>query len=216
MKAPSTSELRLRLARGEDAQTEFKQRLPRGPALARTLAALANTEGGWLLVGVDDRGTVLGLADASAARRQLEELARTRLEPEQRLEFAILAIEERTLLLCVVPSAPQPVRVLEESGERIEYVRVGASTRRAQGPALRALRRGSRKARPSNPLERSILEWLGRRGPHPDGARVEAFARERNIGLERARRAFVHLELAGAIIGSGHGKRRSYTLLKSS
>ncbi len=216
MKAPSTSDLRLRLARGEDAQTEFKQRLPRGLAAVRTLAALANTRGGWLLVGVDDRGNVLGLADAPAARRQLEELARTRVEPELRLEFAILAFDERALLLCVVAPALQPVRVLEESGERIEYVRVGASTRRALGPALRALRRGSRRARASNPLERSILEWLARVGPHPDGARVEAFARERNIGLERARKAFVHLELAGAIIGSGHGKRRSYTLLLSS
>jgi predicted HTH transcriptional regulator len=204
------------LARGEDAQTEFKQRLPRGPALARALAALANTKGGWLLVGVDDQGRVLGLADAPAARRQIEELARTRLEPELRVEFAVLSFEDRSLLLCVVPSAPQPVRVLEESGQQIEYVRVGASTRRAQGPALRALRHGRRSARASNPLERSILEWLARIGPHPNGARVETFARERNIGLERARKAFVNLELAGAIIGSGHGKRRSYTLLLSS
>jgi hypothetical protein len=105
------------------------------------------------------------------------------------------------------------VLVLEDDGERVEYLRVGASTRRAQGPALRALRRGVRSARPANALERSILDWLARRGPHPDGSEVAAFARERNIGLERARRAFVHLELAGAIVGSGHGRRRTYTLL---
>lgn len=213
MKAPSESELRQRLARGEDAGTEFKQRLPRGLAAVRTLAALANTKGGWLLVGVEDRGRVLGLAEPADTRRQLEELARARLEPALRLEFATARIDGQCLLLCAVARAREPVLVLEDDGERVEYLRVGASTRRAQGPALRALRRGVRSARPANALERSILDWLARRGPHPDGSAVAAFARERNIGLERARRAFVHLELAGAIVGSGHGRRRTYTLL---
>ncbi len=61
-----TPEAILRFVReGESLHAEFKQRLPPQDALARTLAAFANAEGGVMLIGVGDRGEVLGLPEES-------------------------------------------------------------------------------------------------------------------------------------------------------
>jgi uncharacterized membrane protein YeaQ/YmgE (transglycosylase-associated protein family) len=67
-------ELQELLAAGENERVEFKTSArynhhtkERDPNLelviARTVAAFANTGGGWLLIGVDDAGRVVGLAD---------------------------------------------------------------------------------------------------------------------------------------------------------
>lgn len=215
VKPPTEQELLARLQQGENAQTEFKQRLPQGPGALRTLVALANTDGGWLILGVDDRGGILGLGDPSVTRRVLEDSVRERIAPPIALRFVEFVIAGRSVLVCLVPRGKEVHRLEEDAGKAVEYVRLGASSRRAQGPALRALKQGARRHRPANALEAQVLDWLARRGPHQDGSRVDDFAREHNIGMERARRAFVHLELAGAIIGSGHGKRRAYTLART-
>ncbi len=54
-------ELRALVARGEGQRTEFRAAEADAADLARALAALANSGGGTLLVGVGDDGSILGL-----------------------------------------------------------------------------------------------------------------------------------------------------------
>ena len=49
-----------RVERGEDARTEFKRGLGDLGAVGRTLCAFANGEGGLVVIGVDDSGTIVG------------------------------------------------------------------------------------------------------------------------------------------------------------
>jgi ATP-dependent DNA helicase RecG len=56
------------LARGEDSRHQFKRDATNADSLAAELAALANSGGGCVLLGVADDGSVLGL-DAAAVRR---------------------------------------------------------------------------------------------------------------------------------------------------
>ena len=51
------------IANGESETAEFKSRLPPDHIVARELAAFSNTKGGILLIGVGDRGEILGLSD---------------------------------------------------------------------------------------------------------------------------------------------------------
>ena len=62
------AELLQRLARGEDSRQQFKRDATNADGLACELAALANSGGGQLLLGVADDGSVVGL-DAAAVRR---------------------------------------------------------------------------------------------------------------------------------------------------
>ena len=50
------------LTAGEGTQVEFKERY--NSRVIESLVAFANTSGGQVLIGVDDRGRVIGLADA--------------------------------------------------------------------------------------------------------------------------------------------------------
>jgi Putative DNA-binding domain len=217
MKVPSPEEVLTRIRAGEDARTEFKQRLPQGDRALRTLVAFANTRGGWLLLGVSDQGTIVGLEEPRAVQSELESASAQWIDPPLPLEFQVIQLEQRRILLCVVRASRRaPHRLRHPRAEAEVLVRAGASSRSAEGASLRALERGHKGAGPRNRLERQILDWLARERREAlrplGGATVERFARASNIGYERARRAFVHLELAGAILGSGHGKRRTYTL----
>jgi len=54
------------IEQGESETVEFKTFLPPDNVIARDLIAFANTRGGILIVGVDDRGAVLGLPGLSS------------------------------------------------------------------------------------------------------------------------------------------------------
>lgn len=56
------------LARGEDSQHQFKRDFTSADSVAAELAALSNTAGGRLLIGVTDAGIVAGLNAADIAR----------------------------------------------------------------------------------------------------------------------------------------------------
>lgn len=49
------------IAEGEHQQQDFKMRIEDGRKIARTLVAFANTDGGRLLIGVKDNGSVSGI-----------------------------------------------------------------------------------------------------------------------------------------------------------
>lgn len=55
------SELLQRLAHGEDSRQQFKRDATNADSLTSECAALANSGGGQLLLGVADDGTMVGL-----------------------------------------------------------------------------------------------------------------------------------------------------------
>ena len=48
------------IARGEPGGVERKAAIPKGDGLCPSVAAFANTRGGWILLGVDDAGPIVG------------------------------------------------------------------------------------------------------------------------------------------------------------
>lgn len=56
------------LAQGEDSQYQFKRTLTNADAFAAELAAFANTNGGYIIIGVEDDGTISGLSREDIAR----------------------------------------------------------------------------------------------------------------------------------------------------
>ena len=49
------------IAEGESQTVEFKTRLPKGDDIARIIVSFANTAGGILVIGVDDKGKIVGI-----------------------------------------------------------------------------------------------------------------------------------------------------------
>ena len=61
-----------RIEAGEDARTEFKREIGNMSAVGKTLCAFANGDGGVVLLGVDDSGSITGIAeDPEAVQERL-------------------------------------------------------------------------------------------------------------------------------------------------
>lgn len=203
-------ELARLISEGEGKQLEFKRGLPGDAKVARTLCAFANTRGGLLLIGVGDRGEVVGAPRPRESMTRLRAVAAERLEPPLAVELGAVLVGERRIVWCSVPLSPlRPHASLGDADERELVVRVGASNRRASGGTLRSIRAQRAGAAELDQLERRILRWIQSVGAP---ATVAAFAHAHNVGLQRARRAFTRLELAGRLVAHGAGVRRLYAV----
>ncbi len=56
------------ISRGEDSRTQFKQTVTNPESVAADLVAFSNSNGGRILIGVNDQGTVIGLSPADIRR----------------------------------------------------------------------------------------------------------------------------------------------------
>jgi predicted HTH transcriptional regulator len=213
----SEAELLERIAEGEGRSLEFKRGLPRDERLARTLCAFANTRGGLLLVGVEDDGRIVGAPRPRETASEIRRIARDFVEPPVRVEVRPVRCEEGVVVVARVNVSPErPHRLLRSDRDHEIVVRVGASNRVARGATLAALRAQRTASRPRNELERQILAWVRkrvRRSSHPGGDATPAgFGKAHNIGVQRARKAFVRLENDGLLVGHGRGSGRYYGL----
>lgn len=211
------AELRERIAEGEGRSLEFKRGLPRDERLARTLCAFANTRGGLLLVGVEDDGRIVGAPRPRETSAEIRRIARDFIDPPLRPEVRSLRCEEGTVVAArVVVSKERPHRTRRSDRADEVVVRVGSSNRVARGATLAALRAQRTATRPRNELERQILAWVAeraRRSGVPGGDATPAgFAKARNLGVQRARKAFVRLENDGLLVGHGRASARVYGL----
>jgi hypothetical protein len=140
-------ELLALIRQGESEKLEFKstlrQNLATGKpgkeielAALKTVAAFLNTDGGVLLVGVNDEGRILGLApdnfeNDDHALRHFTALLQQHLglECAPYVDFKLRLMDEQQVLL--VRCAPSPAPVFLKAGKEEEfYIRVGPSSRK--------------------------------------------------------------------------------------
>lgn len=214
---PSPEDIVNLIAKGEGKNVEFKRGLPRDEKTARSLCAFANTRGGLLLIGVGDRGETVGAPHPRATAKRVLEIAAGRVDPPLVVRVGCVEIESKPIVWCSVPLSPgRPHAVLHEDDTREVVVRAGSSNRVASGATLALIKSQRSAAGGLDPLKRSILAWVdahNRAARDPGGAAtIKGFAEARNIGLQRARRAFTDLEVAGRLVGHGSGARRVFSL----
>ena len=67
------AEIRRLIRQGEDSYTEFKEAMAHPDDLAATIVAFANTDGGRLIVGVSDEGTVTGVPNTDRTMQRIDQ-----------------------------------------------------------------------------------------------------------------------------------------------
>ena len=122
------------IAGGEDSFTEFKRDVSQRSAFAGEMIAFANTEGGYILVGVVDDGSVVGVAQPQRVEEAIMNIARHNCNPPLLPVVDRVATDEGTVL---VVNVPRRVGVPHENNSGQCYIRVG-STKRLTTPQERA------------------------------------------------------------------------------
>lgn len=116
----------------EGVRLEFKQRISSQEKIAKTLSAMANTDGGLVLIGTSDQRRITGI-DPDEERYMVQAANQAFCTPKVSLEVHEISIdpdspdaEEKYILLVVVHRSEGPVvSVLQPDGSHKAYRRVG-------------------------------------------------------------------------------------------
>ena len=131
------------IQQGETKILEFKQQLPKGDQLAKTLVAFANTAGGKLIVGVNDQRQVVGIqGDEFDLMDQVASIVHDRCQPPLLPNIYLETLQNKTVLVIQVYRGNQLPYYLKSQGrEQGVYIRLGATNRQAGVEMIQELQR---------------------------------------------------------------------------
>ena len=203
------------LKRSEGKTLEFKRDFSSRRGIVRTVVAFANTAGGVLLIGVEDKtGFVRAVADVLAAEERLANILADTVAPQVMPDIEVLPWRDRHVIAAeVFPSSRRPHRVRAEGRDGV-YVRVGSTNRRADPALVDEMRRfANRQAYDEEPLPQLQSEAVDFR------AASESFAPKRKLrrsdlntlGLVVRDQAREVPTVGGVLLfGSGNEKERHF------
>lgn len=119
---------------GENSGVEFKRDQVHPDSLAKEVAALLNLEGGRILLGVDDDGTVSGLArDVPGAEQWVMNACRDQLRPAIIPYWETVPWDEsRAVGVVTLPAnSPDKPYKAKRGAAWVTFVRVGSTSREA-------------------------------------------------------------------------------------
>lgn len=131
------AELHEIIRNGESSGVEFKRADVEGRKLAREVAALANLEGGHVLLGVDDDGTVTGLSrSVSETEEWVMNVCRDAVLPPMIPFWETIvwdaAMDTRVGVITIPENAPdKPYKARTGGGHAVTMMRVGTASREA-------------------------------------------------------------------------------------
>jgi hypothetical protein len=148
---------------GESETVEFKAFLPPDNVVARDLIAFANTQGGILIVGVDDQGQVLGLPDAEVERtvERLERISTSLCQWSTRVGTADLK-GKKVVFLVLTPAPSHLAPVMTSAGDI--YAREGTrDVRLTESQSLDLVRKHrphNQQPQASHPSDRPCIVFV--------------------------------------------------------
>ncbi len=167
------------LRRPEGKTLEFKRDLSSPEGILKTVVAFANTVGGVVLIGVEDKTRhVLGVAEPLAVEEKIASLLSDSIAPRLVPDLGVLSWENRYVVTVeVYPSSIRPHHVVREGEAHGTYVRVGSTNRRADAALIEELRRFSRSRcfdeQPMPELSSEAIDFRAASGSFAPSRRLE-------------------------------------------
>ena len=146
----------------EGKTLELKRDLSSPTKPLRTIVAFANSAGGRLVIGVDDDGTVVGVADPLAEEERITSLIADRITPHLVPAIDLVTVGETTILVVEVPLSTRRPHFMTDQGPQCGvYIRLGSTTRQADAALVAELERNARGVAFENLVEpRAALDDL--------------------------------------------------------
>ncbi len=191
------------IAGGESETVEFKRRFSSPEKIARELCAFANTRGGYLLLGIDDDRTIVGVESEKQDVELLTLVCSLYIEPPLDATIWVVSIESKDIVVVyVAPSPKRPHRVVTP-GRRQRFAPVFIRHNDRSLLASREMVRLLAAQRPDAPpvtltigrYERLLFEFLEQHGT----ITVAEFSRRAHISRRFAARILVRLTRAGVL-----------------
>ncbi len=194
-------ELSRLVAFGEGLHLEFKRRVPGGGRIAREAIALANTQGGRILLGVGDDGRIRGVRDAIEEEFVLRRALERHCRPHVEYDTERIPVEgRRDVILVSVPESRRKPHRLAMGGdaEGPVFVRAGEMSVEAGAESVHLMEEEGRSRGATFEFgddELLLMRYL------EDYARVTVgqFARLAGISQQKASETLTSLARAGLL-----------------
>jgi predicted HTH transcriptional regulator len=193
-------ELKRLVAEGEGLQLEFKRKASYPEKIVRELIAFANTEGGTLLIGVDDDGTMPGVKYPDEEGHVISEALKKYCRPPILYKETVVALSENKYVVRfdIPPSAKRPHYLKLDNESRQAFVREKDMSIKASAEMEEIVRRAKHKRNirfSFGDAEKQLMEHL------ETHASISMLAYQKLSGLNRfkARRTLILLVLANVL-----------------
>jgi len=128
---------------GEGLKVEFKKKAAFPEKIVREIIALANTEGGNLLIGVDDDGTVSGQRFIEEEVFVMQKAIGQHIQPKLEYQVEIFKLTpKKGIAVFSIPKSPERPHFLMEENRRKAFVRVKDRSIQASKEMWEILKRG--------------------------------------------------------------------------
>jgi predicted HTH transcriptional regulator len=128
---------------GEGLKVEFKKKAAFPEKIVREIIALANTEGGYLLIGVDDDGTVSGQKFIEEEVFVMQKAIALHLQPKLEYQVEIIKLNpKKGVAVFTIPKSSERPHFLMEENRRKAFVRVKDRSIQASKEMWEILKRG--------------------------------------------------------------------------
>ncbi len=129
------------IAGGESESVEFKPSLSQTDKIMETVSAFSNTEGGVIVVGISDKGNVLGVGIGSSTLENLANDIKRNTDPPIFPSLEAAELEGKNLILIKVSeSSEKPVFFKDKA-----YKRVGRTNQRISASEIRKMAKEEKK-----------------------------------------------------------------------
>ena len=150
------------IAEGEHQQQDFKTRIDDSRKIARTLVAFANADGGRLLIGVKDNGTVSGVR-VDEELHMVEAAAEMYCRPVVAFQSQVWKADVRSVVEVVVePSRQRPHRCEVEEGKWSAFLRLEDENIQVNAVLARCWDHRFRADRPAFEYDKNVGKLLNR------------------------------------------------------
>lgn len=194
-------ELRSLVRKGESDHLEFKKKVDYPEKVVREIIAFANTNGGNLLIGVDDNGTISGLKYPEEEKYVLEKALSEFCKPL--IPFHVNQIpvnsNKAVLIYSIDRSEKRPHYFKNSTKQKEAYVRIGDKSIKASRELIEIIER-QRKGKDIQftfgESEKILMKHLERNG----FITIDTFALIANLKPFQAARKLILLVLANVLV----------------
>jgi len=191
---------------GENIQCEFKRKFTTPEKIAKEMIAFANTKGGYILFGVDDDKTIVGVESEKSEAEMIKDAAINYCEPPFDYKINYIIYKGKEIVAVAIPeSINKPHRLQDYENEfditkAVVMIRVNDKSMKASKEMVRILRANagnlSLKKYSIGPIEKKVFEYLAIK----EKISVKELGTLVNISDRRASRTLVKMVRANLLL----------------
>jgi predicted HTH transcriptional regulator len=199
------------IAEGENQQLDFKYCVSDSRKIARTLSAFANSDGGRLLIGVRDNGSIAGIRSDEEIY-MVDTAAHLFCRPEITYTIKQHVTGGKTIVeVVVIKGNKRPYQAKDENGKWLSYFRHKDQNLVANRVLLQVWRKEEKKSGvlvKFGKAENSLMDYLGKNG----SITLSKFRKITRISSYKAESILANLILFKVLIMNASEKGFSYEL----